>query len=1101
MASDNTSSESWMISASDLRARFLGGERNKPLSDLDAGNNVSVLSSIEAQIKRGSPVKFGTFAAVWDALKNSNTIGIDDRKMLLEDVIVFMSRLPPNTQLGAQVEHFMIEFLYKDLHHPPATFLAPLPPMSEMSAKFVSSPRPQGFAWREADGSNNNLLIPQLGAAHTAYARSVTATRPMFRQSLPDPAVVFDTLLKRTKKVDHPTGLSSCFFAFANLIIHTLFNTNRRDPSINDTSSYLDLSPLYGVDMAEQQTIRQFDGTGRIFEDTFADIRMLGMPPAVAGLLLVFNRNHNYIADRILHINEFGTYSSDPLPSDPKKLRDQDDEIFNRARSVNSGAFMQVIMHDYVGNILGMIPDLNPFYLEALEEIRDSSHSILPRGEGNACSVEFNLLYRWHATTSESEEKWLEESWNRLFPNKGYDEITPEEFGRAVGMELLSQGRDPRKWTFGGLKRDPVTNRFSDKDVAQILHSATDDLAQGFRARGIPAVFKVIEIMGIQQARAWNVCSLNEFRKFLGLKPYTNFREWNRDEEISAAAEKLYHDIDNLELFVGMQAEEVRPSRPGSGLCSGYTMSRSILADAIALIRGDRFLTTDFSPQNLTTWGYQDVQTTPDNGSLGGMLTKLLYRAFPNDYRPGSIYAHFPFTVPSRMRQFMEKDSRMIKEYNWNKPQSVSPIIPVAGVATIQDILSNTSAFSSPYESNMARLTNGYGFFYGGAESSKNLKMKDLIRDILFTPTANTSHGEYFYNETLELLADKSYSTGPTTRTVDVVREVINCVSVHWAAAHVVNLSIRTSDNSPGKYSVYDLHYYLAVVFSYVYLNNRPASAWFLEQTSRRVAKELLAEISSLSGEVEKVAGTLHKTMDKLTKRFKQHDHDAEHTKSAFNELKRMFKSTPEELSYNIFGILINCVANWSHSMVHVVDFYLDPSRKKERDVISNLASSSRFSDLEEAQFRGYVREALRLDPAVSGVLREARTATTTQGLQLGGGDRVYLNLAGAYKDDGAFLEPNNVDPQRRLTDKAPSLSVPGAHSSLNEEFSEKTMAQTLRAIFRKSNLRRGPGASGRLSRFTEEMFGTRQTLYSDVKGQATMWPQTMILQYEIPQI
>lgn len=68
------------------------------------------------------------------------------------------------------------------------------------------------------------------------------------------------------------------------------------------------------------------------------------------------------------------------------------------------------------------------------------------------------------------------------------------------------------------LKRDPVTNRFSDKDVAQILQSATDDLAQGFRARGIPEVFKVIEIMGIKQARAWNVCSLNEFRKFLGLK-------------------------------------------------------------------------------------------------------------------------------------------------------------------------------------------------------------------------------------------------------------------------------------------------------------------------------------------------------------------------------------------------------------------------------------------------------------------------------------------------------------------------------------------------------------------------------------------------------
>lgn len=68
------------------------------------------------------------------------------------------------------------------------------------------------------------------------------------------------------------------------------------------------------------------------------------------------------------------------------------------------------------------------------------------------------------------------------------------------------------------LKRNPTTNRFSDKDLAQTLQNATDDMAQAFRARGIPAAFKVIEVMGIKQARAWNVCSLNEFRKFLGLK-------------------------------------------------------------------------------------------------------------------------------------------------------------------------------------------------------------------------------------------------------------------------------------------------------------------------------------------------------------------------------------------------------------------------------------------------------------------------------------------------------------------------------------------------------------------------------------------------------
>lgn len=72
----------------------------------------------------------------------------------------------------------------------------------------------------------------------------------------------------------------------------------------------------------------------------------------------------------------------------------------------------------------------------------------------------------------------------------------------------------------------------------------------------------------------------------------------------------------------------------------------------------------------------------------------------------------------------------MVKEYNWNKPQSVSPIIPVAGITTIQDILGSSAGYSSPYESNMARLTNGYGFFFGGADSSKNLKMRDLVRPL-----------------------------------------------------------------------------------------------------------------------------------------------------------------------------------------------------------------------------------------------------------------------------------------------------------------------------------------------------------------------------------
>ncbi|QRW19936.1 heme peroxidase [Rhizoctonia solani] len=57
-----------------------------------------------------------------------------------------------------------------------------------------------------------------------------------------------------------------------------------------------------------------------------------------------------------------------------------------------------------------------------------------------------------------------------------------------------------------------------------------------------------------------------------------------------------------------------------SGLCAGYTITRAILSDAIALVRGDRFFTTDFTPSRLTNWGWADVQRNPKNPSFGAYL-------------------------------------------------------------------------------------------------------------------------------------------------------------------------------------------------------------------------------------------------------------------------------------------------------------------------------------------------------------------------------------------------------------------------------------------------------------------------------------------------
>lgn len=85
------------------------------------------------------------------------------------------------------------------------------------------------------------------------------------------------------------------------------------------------------------------------------------------------------------------------------------------------------------------------------------------------------------------------------------------------------------------MERDSNTGAFDSAELAAILQNATGASASSFKARGIPEVMRIIEIMGIEQSRRWGTCTvrvssltnemvlmplpqMNEFRKFMGLK-------------------------------------------------------------------------------------------------------------------------------------------------------------------------------------------------------------------------------------------------------------------------------------------------------------------------------------------------------------------------------------------------------------------------------------------------------------------------------------------------------------------------------------------------------------------------------------------------------
>lgn len=106
----------------------------------------------------------------------------------------------------------------------------------------------------------------------------------------------------------------SCMYTPCSLLILSIidiFRTNVRDKNISDTSSYLDLSPLYGKDREAQETVRTMQD-GLLKPDTFAEERLLAQPPGVCIYLIMYNRFHNYVAQQIKSINENGKFSRSP---------------------------------------------------------------------------------------------------------------------------------------------------------------------------------------------------------------------------------------------------------------------------------------------------------------------------------------------------------------------------------------------------------------------------------------------------------------------------------------------------------------------------------------------------------------------------------------------------------------------------------------------------------------------------------------------------------------------------------------------------------------------------------------------------------------------
>ncbi|KAF4618581.1 hypothetical protein D9613_009684 [Agrocybe pediades] len=312
------------------------------------------------------PVDANLIKALADGALHSGAI--DDRQGLAFGIL---ARLDPSLPIAKTLNDKVIETLYDTNPHPIASLVG------------------DDYQFRKADGSNNNVEMPDVGKAGMPYARSVQGKSGLPRSSLPDPGLVFDSLLKRDGPEEHAGGMSSLIFAYAAIVTHSLFRTNPNKDKVhlNMTSTYLDLSPLNGENQEKQDKVRDKEGgrgRGLLYPDVFSEERPRFLVPATSALL--------YIAEKILKIYEHKRWT-DPPPTKPAARARQDEEIFQTAKLINCGHFMSSILGDYVAGFLGSSEGLNwnmnPF------DIINNKDTKVDRGRGNHVSVEFSVLYRF----------------------------------------------------------------------------------------------------------------------------------------------------------------------------------------------------------------------------------------------------------------------------------------------------------------------------------------------------------------------------------------------------------------------------------------------------------------------------------------------------------------------------------------------------------------------------------------------------------------------------------------------------------------------------------------------------------------------------------
>lgn len=771
---------------------------------------------------------------------------------------------------------------------------------------------------------------------------------------------------------------------------------------------------------------------GRLKPDAFADKRILGFPPGVAVFLIMFNRWHNHVVSNLAKIDEGGRFSrilqgrsgfkstprADGTVPTPDELYDE--TLFQTGRLVTTALYVNIILMEYVRTILNLNRVDTLWNLDPRSEQGNALFGKdIPEAEGNQCSAEFNLVYRWHSTVSERDAAWTERAMKII----GDGEVLE---GRDLVQALQKWSAlipgDPGARTFENLKRGP-DGSFADADLAGIWSDSVEDVAGAFGAAHVPSILRSVEVLGITQARAWNLASLNEFREYFKLQPHKTFESINPDPHIAKQLEKLYGHPDNVEIYPGIVVEAAKkPMKPGSGLCTNFTISRAVLSDAVALVRSDRFHTIDHTPQNLTNWGF-NAANYDLNINHGCVIYKLILNAFPGHYSKNSIYAHFPMVVPSENKIIL-KDLGRDQLYTFDRPGSKKAAIIKPSVAIGAAALRDDNRFDSLWKSRATRFGSTAG----------PLKSRLTFADAIMQTSKWEEKTRAYYSDVLQRLwKAKAYELGGAQQ-IDIVEDVLNPAHVGYVTK-VLGIPLVENDNAhTGHYTLFCL---LGDIFEHAFGNPKPSNL----RATDRSATHALANL--------------------IKANFKDAPKTADIGRSAFTLLTEAGEDAEAAAWQDVIPTAAMITSAVSCLTAQTTEYYLDDKQSKS-------AAAANANSADAGVLARYAREATRL---VSGITLAKKAST-----QVHVGDKVtstiergqvvVVDIAKAQKE---MLKNADVFKLDR-DDSVYSMKDYGSAVELVYKIAYICNTVILGILAGLADVQRAPGPQGRIKKIQDDM-------------------------------